>query len=321
MSSMPFLPVPASRRAVPPSVARRMIADAARAMVALLMILSVPTQAQHHVFEPERPGQTWSTEVVAPGWLHVEAGMLLQRASFAPDAGDGVLAGGEVYRHSMLQIPAVMLRMGVSETVEFRAATSYERLSWRYDPRYFLEENEENPAGMVEDSQSGMTVLNLGIKTVVTEEAGWIPRTAFIASLALPGLASPHYDISQPAPDLALSFSHTLGTGLYLGYCGGLSWDGYYANPLGYASTILSMDLGETMLLFAEYGMEVHSHSPVLHSVDAGLIFAAHEHLKLDAWVGFGLGDPDISSPSPSYSSIYRPDFFLGVGGAYRIKL
>lgn len=293
-------------------------AHAPRGIVVILLVL-LPTllHSQQHIFEPERPGHTWGTEVVAPGWVHFEAGMLLERAAFAPVAGDGVLAGGEVYRHTMLQIPAMMLRVGISDQVEFRVASSYERMSWRYDPGYFLEEG----TTPVEDSQSGITVLNVGIKTVVAEETGWIPRTAFIAALAIPGLASPHYDTAQPAPDLAMSFSHTLGTGLALGYCGGLSWDGWYANPLGYASAMLSMDISERMLLFAEYGMEINSHAPVLHAVDAGLVFAVHTHLKLDAWAGFGLGDPDIASTSPTYSSIYRPDFFVGVGGAYRIKL
>lgn len=288
----------------------------------LLMLIIVPRtalRAQQDGFVPERPGQTWSTEVASPGYVHFEAGLLMQRAAFTPSGGDGSLSGGEVYRHTIWQLPAMMLRIGISDKVEFRLATKYQRMSWRLTPGFFNTGDADDP--VVEDRQSGLTVVNLGIKTLITHEDGWIPQSAFIATLAIPGLASPGYDISQPAPDLALSFSHMLADDLYLGYSGGLSWDGWYSSPIGYASAMLAIDLDAHMNLFAEYGLEAYSHAPVLHFADAGLIYKLSDDLMFDAWAGFGLGDPETSAASPHYSSIYRPDLFVGAGAAYRIRL
>lgn len=285
----------------------------------LIIVPCITLHAQQDSFVPERPGQTWSTDVAAPGYVHFEAGLLMQRAAFTSDGGDGSLSSGEVYRHTIWQLPAMMLRVGVSEKVEFRIATKYQRMSWRLEPDYFDSDAVDDP--VVEDRQSGLTVVNMGIKTLINHENGWIPQTAFIATLAIPGLASPGFDINQPAPDLALSFSHMLADDLYLGYSGGLSWDGWYSNPLGYASAMLAIDIDARMNLFAEYGLEANSHAPVLHFADAGLVYTFSDQLVLDAWAGFGLGDPESSAASPHYSSIYRPDVFIGAGAAYRIRL
>ncbi|MBE0643891.1 MAG: hypothetical protein IH600_07405 [Bacteroidetes bacterium] len=289
-------------------------------VLALFVVMALPVTsfAQQEIFVPERPGQTWSTEVASPGYVHFEAGVLMQRAGFTPEATDGSLSGGEVYRSTSWQLPAMMLRVGVTEHVEVRLATKYMRMSWRYDPNYF-----DGGSGqpIEEDRNSGVDVLSVGLKTTLTKENGWIPQSAFIGSLALPSTASSIYDISQPAPDLALSFSHSLAKDLYLGYCVGLSWDGWTPNPLGYGSVMLAFDLDDKMDLFMEYGFEAHRHSPVLHSADAGLVFTVNDDFKIDAWTGFGLGNPDASSASPRLTSIYRPDVFFGAGAAYRLKL
>ncbi len=287
------------------------------AFVALLLCPASAT-AQQDIFIPERPGQTWSTEVAAPGYVHFEAGVLMQRAAFTPSTGDGSLSGGEVYRNTTWQLPAMMLRVGLAEHVEVRVSTKYVRMSWRYDPNYF-----EGGTGQPteEGRNSGIDVLSVGLKTTLTKEEGWIPQSAFIGSLGIPSAGSAIYDISQPAPDLALSFSYTIAKDLYLGYCAGLSWDGWNVSPLGYASTMLTFDLDGKMDLFIEYGLEAYRRSPVLHSADAGLVYTISENLKIDAWAGFGLGDPDGSSAAPRLTSIYRPDVFFGAGAAYRLKL
>ncbi len=284
-----------------------------------MLVLPTMLQGQQDSFVPERPGQTWSTEVAAPGYVHFEAGVLMQRAGFTPESADGALAGGEVYSHTLWQLPAMMLRVGLTDHVEFRLATKYKRLSWRLDPGYFHAGAGDDP--IEEARNSGMDVVNVGIKTVITQADGWIPRSAFIATIGIPSLASGIYDIAQPAPDLALGFSHTLADNLSLGYSGGLSWDGWTAVPMGYASAMLAMDLDARMSLFMEYGIEAYSHAPVLHTADAGLVYTVSDDFILDAWAGFGLGDPEISSAAPHYTSIYRPDLFVGAGAAYRLRL
>ncbi len=289
------------------------------ALVLFVLFTPAMMQAQQGMFIPERPGQTWSTEVTAPGYVHFEAGLMMERASFTPDGVDGSLEGGEVYRHTVLQLPAMMLRIGVGDHVEFRLSSKYVRLSWRFDPEFFDPSKTGQP--LVENSNSGMDVVSAGIKTSLTREKGWLPASALIASVAIPSTSSAVYAISQPAPDLALSFSHTLGKDLYLGYCAGLSWDGWTAYPLGYASTMLTFALDEKMDMFIEYSLQANTGTPVLHSADAGLVYTVNEDLKIDAWGGFGIGQPESSSPSPHYSSIYHSDIFVGVGAAYRIQL
>jgi hypothetical protein len=287
--------------------------------MALMIFHPVLLTAQETIFIPERPGQTWSTEVAAPGYVHFEAGVLMQRAGFTPERTDGTLGGGEVYRHTRWQLPAMMLRVGVTDRVEFRIGTKYVRLSWRYDPNFFQPTGSIQP--IEEDNNSGMDVLNVGIKSALTAEKGWIPQSALIASLALPSTSSPSYNIGQPAPDLALSFSHTLAKDLYLGYCGGLSWDGWTSYPVGYGSTMLTFGIDSRMDLFVEYAFESYTHAPVLHSADAGLVFTVSENFKIDAWGGFGIGQPGTTAATPHFSTVYRSDVFVGAGAAYRLKL
>ena len=289
-------------------------------LVAFCMIFLVQLTALHaqqDIFVPERPGQTWSTDLAAPGYMHFEAGVLMERAAFSPQASDGSLGGGEVYRHTLWQLPAFMLRFGVTDNLEIRAASKYQRFSWRLDRAYFYADE----TGIEEDRNAGISVVSIGLKTRLLTEDGWRPQMAFIATLALPGLASAIYDISQPAPDLALSFSHTVADDLYLGYCAGLSWDGYSAVPVAYGSGMLTLDLDNRLSIFAEYATQSSYHAPMLHFADAGLVFSASNNLILDAWAGFGIGDPQRASSDPAYSSIYRPDLFIGAGASYRLKL
>lgn len=288
-------------------------------VMGILLVLLFPSvaTAQQNLFIPERPGQTWGTDLAAPGFLHIEAGVLMERASFTPERTDGSLAGGEVYRHTVWQLPAFMLRLGVTDHLEVRLASQYKRFQWRLDPVYFYGDDAGTP--MEENRNSGIEVLNIGLKTRLTSEDGPLPQSALIVSLALPGLSSSIYDIAQPAPDIALAFSHTLASDLHLGYCAGLSWDGWSAVPVAYASTMLTIDLDDAMSLFAEYGLQSSYHAPVLHFADAGLVYNVSDRFVLDAWAGFGIGDPQSSSASPAYSSIYRPDLFLGAGASWRL--
>lgn len=290
----------------------------------LMLVLSVygvasPLAAQQSMFVPERPGQTWSTEVAAVGYLHIEGGLSVDRASFSPARVEGTFNGGEVFRNTVWQLPAMMLRLGIREGLELRLAGMYMRNSWRYDPVYFASGGRSGT--VVEDRASGLNVLTVGIKTKLSSEHGWFPESALLASLALPSLASSYFDIAQPAPDIALSFSHSPAADLSLGYCGGLSWDGFTPTPMGYASALLALDLDTRLNLFAEYGVQIYAHDPVLHTVNAGLAFALNEHLIVDALLGFGIGQPGATSLQPAYSSLSHSDLFIGMGAAYRLQL
>ncbi|MBR9976698.1 MAG: hypothetical protein KFH87_01300 [Bacteroidetes bacterium] len=278
-----------------------------------------PLAAQQSMFVPERPGQTWSTGVAGAGYLHIEGGLSMDRASFTPARVEGTFDGGEVFNNMVWQVPAMMLRLGIREGVELRLAGMYMVNSWRYDPEYFARGRRSGT--VEEDEASGLNVFSVGIKTKLSSERGWFPESAFLVSVALPSSASSWFDIAQPAPDIAMSFSHTPAADLSLGYCGGLSWDGFTPTPMGYASAMLALDLDTRMNLFFEYGMHIHAHDPVLHIVNAGLAFALDEDLIIDALLGFGIGQPGATSLQPAYSSIAHSDFFIGLGAAYRLKL
>ena len=72
------------------------------------------------------------------------------------------LSGGEVYRNTTWQLPAMMLRIGLAQHVEVRLATKYMRLNWRYDPNYF---DGTTGAAMQEGQNSGVDVFSIGLKT------------------------------------------------------------------------------------------------------------------------------------------------------------
>ena len=62
------------------SVILSFVIPARTGLVAFCMIFLVQLTALHaqqDIFVPERPGQTWSTDLAAPGYMHFEAGVLM----------------------------------------------------------------------------------------------------------------------------------------------------------------------------------------------------------------------------------------------------
>lgn len=229
----------------------------------------------------DRPDQTESAEVVAPGWVQVEAGWLHTR-----DESDGL-------RSETDEVPGTLVRIGLAERLELR-------LGWAG----WIEEEVEGRGGR--SVAEGGGDLELGGKLVLWEERGRRPRGALLAAVNLPtgaaALTSDRYD-----PSLRLSLAHSLPRDLSLGYNLEVS-RGEEGSVVAYTAA-LGIGLTERLGAFVELFGDLPADAPggPAHSADGGWTFLLTEDLQLDLAGGVGL-------------SREAPDWFVGLGISARFR-
>lgn len=236
----------------------------------------------------DRPDQTESASVVAPGFFQLETGVLFTRE----DAD-----GQEI---DVLEGPGTLARIGLGNRTELR-------LAW---------------AGLVEvDAKGeldGVADAELGGKVILRTGADGGPEVAFLTGVSLPvgddELTSDRYD-----PSFRLSVAHDLSDRVSLGYNLGMAWsseataeeDGgeavretfsrfVYTAALGFA---LGERLGAFAEVFGEEPVDAPGSSAV--SVDGGFTYLVRPNLQLDLFGGAGLTDD-------------AADWFVGTGLSVR---
>ncbi|MBN1449278.1 MAG: hypothetical protein JXA28_15230, partial [Bacteroidetes bacterium] len=182
----------------------------------LTLFLFHAVASAQDAYAPDRPGRAIPTGILPEGYVSFEAGFTWQRSEFTPRAPERFQPEEAIYTHNKWLLPAGLLRIGLGERFEFRLASTHTRWNWRYDPDYFDGDSVDDPER--EGSDPGVTPLVVSVKTALTPERGWIPRSALVAGLTLPLTGTPAYQVSYLAPDFALAFSHTLTSTLSLGY-------------------------------------------------------------------------------------------------------
>lgn len=234
----------------------------------------------------DRPDQTESTSIVAPGFVQLEAGWTWEQRR------EGTV---RLRTHT---VPSLLARVGVSKRLEARLGFPGFQTEWTEDG----------------EGVSGLADMELGFKYRVLTEAGVVPEVAVIAHLSLPtgasGLSSERAD-----PSLLLAFSHSPAEGLALGCNLGWVWSSV-SDGSGERAALLdlvySFSLGglltERLGFFAESfgGFATQAGRADAHSLDGGLAYRLADNFQLDLSVGVGL-------------SRAAPDWFLGAGAAARL--
>jgi hypothetical protein len=266
--------------------------DARRGTVVLLVALACAGSAgaEEEALVTDRPDQTESTSVVAPGHVQVETGWTSRRAREEGARIEGREAGGSLARVGLL--PRVELRVGWDGRVRERA----------------------DLGRGVEQEVAGSGDTALGAKALLGEERGRRPRIALLAMASLP---SGHAELTTDRvdPELRVACSRSLSERLSLGANGGLAWtseegadgerdtlaDAFYTVSLGAA-------LGQRWGAFAELFGDVPASASggPAHSFDGGVTFLVWENLQLDLAAGVGL-------------SAEADDTFVGAGLSFRL--
>jgi hypothetical protein len=233
----------------------------------------------------DRPDQTESAAVVAPGFVQLETGV------------DAAVEGGDP-RAETTAFGSTLVRAGVVEGLELR-------LGWGG-----WERTEEGGA-----ADEGAADAELGLKVRLWEARGARPQAALLAGVSLPvgerGRSSERHD-----PALRLAFAHDLPAGAALGYNLGLAWSSEPGDAgaetsarLEYTAT-LGFGLSERVGAFVELFGDAPVDAPAgaagpAHAADAGLTLLVTPRLQLDLAAGAGL-------------SAEAPDRFLTAGVSIR---
>ncbi|MGV3522770.1 MAG: transporter [Candidatus Sericytochromatia bacterium] len=260
--------------------------------MAILFASKLSAQAQEAI-SPDRPDQTNSPHIVAPGTLQLETGWL-----YSFEQG---VAGQTHTQHSQA-FPQSMLRIGLLKPLELRL--DYAGYTW-------MSQNQQLTHA------SGDPGLGIKYKWYDTEE-GWLPAMGLEARLGL--VLGPLSQVIQAAdPSLKLLFENTLTEHLSIGYNLGLGSvsekddTGLLLRTGGETvrthSFLYSVSLGIAWLAPLDGFVEIYGDIPLngppsQHALDAGLFYAISPDLKLDLAAGF--------SVAPFGSG------FVGLGGSYR---
>lgn len=243
---------------------------------------------------PDRPDQTNSPHIIAPGTLQLETGWLY---SFGQ-----ITEGSQPHTQHSHAFPQSMLRIGLLEPLELRL--DYAGYTWTSQNQAFAH---------------GSGDPGLGIKYKWLEgDNGWLPATGLEARVGL--VLGPLSQVIQAAdPSVKLLFENTLTDRLSIGYNLGLGSVSEKADTglllrnggetVRTHRFLYSVSLGIELFTPLDGFVEIYGDVPLngppsQHAVDAGLFYAISPDLKLDLAVGL--------SVAPFGSG------FVGLGGSYR---
>ena len=240
----------------------------------------------------DRPDQTESASIVPSGHIQVELGV----AYAFEDLGNlGSISGrtdvnpGE---EIVLSLPALLVRVGVSETFELRLGGEFSDVK-------------RDRSDYTEDF-SGVGGLVLGGKAKVLDETGVIPQTALLVHLTLP-YGNDKLSPERVTSDMRLSMAHTLSEDFGIGYNIGVESDavgqlfGLYTLAVG---TSISDQFGTFVELYGNAPWE----DDAAHAFDAGFTWLLSDNIQLDISAGIGLTDAAVDNLLSTGVSVRFPD-------------
>lgn len=231
------------------------------------------TQAQDDTISTERPTETQSPHLVPRGYLQTETGFHKE-------------ATGKDF---ILFHPRTTLRYSISKKVELRAELhSVSEKRYSEQEQYF-----------------GLRPLQIGVKTPLLKENGWMPKTSLMTMIGIPTLAAEALKARHLFPLIRLLMENRLTEKLELDYNIGAEWDGTGKRPQWIVTIEPQMSIAPRWQVFVEAYSRWQQGEEAEHVVDAGLGFFISPNLKLDVVAGSGL-------------SQQAPDYFIGTGISFR---
>lgn len=264
------------------------------ALVTSLAVAPAPLRPQDTPPEElvtDRPDQTESAVVVAPGQVQLETGVLLTR-----DDAEGASI-------EAVEGPGTLVRIGLGHRTELR-------LGW---DGYIRQELDLPGPRRETITEEGPGDAELGAKMRLRDETGHLPEAALLVGTSLP-VGDETYTSDRLDPSILLSLAHTLTDSLSLGYNAGVEWSSepteagvhethsrfLYTAALGIGLTDRA---GAFLELFGAEPIDAPGGSEL--SLDGGLTYLLRPNLQLDLAAGAGLTDQ-------------APDGFVGVGVSIR---
>lgn len=200
----------------------------------------------------DRPDQTESSEVVAPGSVQIETGALYERDE----------------ERRTLSYATTLVRIGIHDELEFRATGEYVHDRYRVADIDYVDQ--------------GIGNISVGGKVKFCDEEGIRPQIALIGSLLLP-VGSQHFKPRDFAPGFRFTLAHSLGESASAGVNIGAEWDGDGGRGTSVYTATVGFDLWENWGAFAEVFGEMNPDYSPVHLFDAGVTFKLAPNLQFDA--------------------------------------
>jgi hypothetical protein len=217
----------------------------------------------------DRPDQTESAWTIPAKMVQIETGFNFESFTFQ----------GVEYQN--IGYNSTLIRVGTGERFEFRFQQNFSKNSIN------------DPVNTYDTIFSGASGTSLGLKVVLNEEKGWIPRIAFLGSLTLPKFGNSELVTDYMASGFRFAFEHNLTENISLGYNLGGEWSGDILGATGIYSLVGGYSLGSRIGIFTELFGTLPEVGDAKHFFDAGLTFSILPNLQYDFAAGIGFSDSE----------------------------
>lgn len=234
--------------------------------VSILVACLCHAQDELPTVVPDRPGNTWGTEV-AP--LH----------KLIWDNGVGFESTPEGTRTMTLN--TTILRYGIFENMELRVGTDFE-----------MSKN-----GEAMKSTFGIKPLCVGTKLKVYEGTRILPSIGLLAELKSPHVGSKELLPTHLAPSMYVLFEHNITNWLGIGYNVGEKWDGESATPTTFLALSLNFSFNDNLGAFVETYNNIHPEGENEYMTEFGFTWLVSRRVQLDIE-----GDFDLKNLGKYYS-------------------
>lgn len=260
-------------------------------LVVLAALPAVGSGRESEPLQTDRPDFTESSSTVGRGRVQLEAGYV-----FSYDDADGEVSRAHNF-------PETLLRVGLTDDIEFRIAWSY-----------LVAEATSGP------SEDGAIDLYLGTKLFLMEQEGWLPESAIILQMTVPTGADVFCN-DEVFYGFNLLYGWDLAGNWTLGASTGVNTSAEDLVVTGAVPTFnrdghvvlhqsvtlgipLTDRLGGFVEYFGLYAVGRENNFPENY-LDTGLTYLVTDDFQLDGRIGLGLNDQ-------------AQDFFTGAGFSVR---
>lgn len=260
-------------------------------VICLLLVSTAYSQSPGDIVT-DRPDQTESTDILQPGYVQVESGVMYEKYS----RDDIIITKLE----QSITTVSGLIRIGVFPSMELRIAPEYSI----YKSKVTFLDPVEYPYEPFENKVDGFTPLTIGTKIKIIGESEKIPAMSFLFHVDLPDVASKNFKGGFSTPEVRLAISKELDNRFSLGVNAGAIFDMGSRQTMGLYTIALGADIvGELGGFFEFYGFFADdSH----HFLDGGLTYKFMKNLQADVSAGVGLTE-------------YTSDYFISGGLSVRL--
>lgn len=231
-------------------------AQKAAFLIFLLVAWAYEAKSQfNETIRTGRPGQAIGAFTVGKGIFQVQSGFDYFRS-----------ANNDIGFKSEGFLNNTVVRFGLTDPFEVSALFEYKTESVRY--------------GGEDESQQGLSAMDVGMRYHIFTGDGLIPNVGFQIRFRLPMLSEP-YEIKDVAPRFIFATSQTLGKHFTLITNLGASWNGNNSAPTGIYIINLSFPFSKSLGSYIETYGSVHRGVFTI-KFDSGIAWLLNENLQLD---------------------------------------